>query len=122
MPYDKGGSHMESVTNMKRMNLDRDFQERPEWFVIHEAAKDFIKRCLAFKKENRFSAKQALAHPWIVHGGRMPDDEEEETTNLYDTIHEGLEREAEYLARMQAENVDLSRMDSTGSNASSRFG
>lgn len=40
----------------------------PEWDAVPDDAKDLVRKCLKYKDE-RITAAQALAHPWIAHTG-----------------------------------------------------
>jgi len=39
----------------------------PEWTSISKEAKDFIRKILVVNPEDRYTAQQALADPWIKH-------------------------------------------------------
>jgi len=46
------------------MNGNYDFPE-PEWKYVSDEAKDFIKKILVVKADDRASAEECLNHPWI---------------------------------------------------------
>eukprot|EP01098_Paradermamoeba_levis_P012235 TRINITY_DN5308_c0_g1_i3.p1 TRINITY_DN5308_c0_g1~~TRINITY_DN5308_c0_g1_i3.p1 ORF type:complete len:190 (+),score=39.47 TRINITY_DN5308_c0_g1_i3:391-960(+) len=48
------------------MRGDYDFPEQ-YWADVSESAKDLVQRLLVVDPMKRFTAKQALQHPWIVH-------------------------------------------------------
>jgi len=50
------------------MKAEYDFPE-PYWNDISNEAKDLIKKLLVVDPKKRYSAKQALKHPWIEVGG-----------------------------------------------------
>jgi len=52
----------------KIMKADYDFPS-PYWDKVSERAKEFIGKLLVVEPKNRYNAKQALSHPWIVNGG-----------------------------------------------------
>jgi hypothetical protein len=43
----------------------------PEWNVVSEQGKDFVKQLMQQQPEDRLSAERALAHPWIT--GALPE-------------------------------------------------
>jgi len=50
------------------MKAEYDFPE-PYWNEISAEAKDFIAKLLNVDAKKRFSAEQAMTHPWIANGG-----------------------------------------------------
>jgi calcium/calmodulin-dependent protein kinase I len=50
------------------LNAEFDFPE-PYWTDVSDEAKDFIKKLLVLDSKKRYTAKQALEHPWIKNGG-----------------------------------------------------
>jgi len=48
----------------KIIKCEYDFPD-PEWTSISENAKDFIRHLLIKEPEQRYTAKQCLAHPWL---------------------------------------------------------
>ena len=37
----------------------------PQWNIVSEIAKDFVSKLLVVDEDKRFSAEEALNHPWI---------------------------------------------------------
>eukprot|EP01114_Cavostelium_apophysatum_P023101 TRINITY_DN859_c0_g1_i1.p1 TRINITY_DN859_c0_g1~~TRINITY_DN859_c0_g1_i1.p1 ORF type:complete len:300 (+),score=72.46 TRINITY_DN859_c0_g1_i1:73-972(+) len=50
------------------MKADYDFPE-PYWNDVSEDAKNFISKLLVVDPKKRYTATQALEHPWLVKGG-----------------------------------------------------
>jgi len=48
----------------KIIKVEYDFPD-PEWTNISEAAKDFIRHLLVKDPQERYTAEQCLAHPWL---------------------------------------------------------
>lgn len=53
-----------SKVKEKIMNCDYRFTPR-DWDNISSEAKDFVSSLIVYDPTNRFSAKQALEHPWL---------------------------------------------------------
>lgn len=53
--------------NLEDAVLDQEWSlAGPEWSVVSEQAKDFVKQLMMYNPEDRLSAERALAHPWIT--------------------------------------------------------
>jgi len=72
MPPFNGQSDQEI---MKKVRAGKFHFEDKCWNSISENAKDFIRKLLTFKQEDRPSAQEALAHPWITELSAIQVDE-----------------------------------------------
>lgn len=59
--------------NLEDAVLDQEWSlAGPEWNVVTEQAKDFVKQLMMFNPRDRLSAECALAHPWITGAAPEP--------------------------------------------------
>ncbi|RKO99416.1 hypothetical protein CXG81DRAFT_30214 [Caulochytrium protostelioides] len=59
--------HTNNVVLFKQIMSGKFEFDRPWWDSISDAAKDFIRHLLVLDPQQRYTAREALAHPWIVH-------------------------------------------------------
>ena len=52
----------------KTLSCDYDF-DQPNFSLISESAKDFIRKLLVLEPKERMTATDSLHHPWLTHFG-----------------------------------------------------
>lgn len=66
-------------SNLEEMEaiLKADYRFEPEdyWAQVTATARDFIARCLTVKPDDRMTAREALAHPWLAGEPQQPQGE-----------------------------------------------
>ncbi|XP_003397184.1 calcium/calmodulin-dependent protein kinase type 1 isoform X3 [Bombus vosnesenskii] len=76
----------ENDANLFAQILKGEFEfDSPYWDDISESAKDFIHKLMCVNVEERFSCKQALAHPWISGNAAS-------NKNIHGTVSEQLKK------------------------------
>ncbi|XP_064486717.1 calcium/calmodulin-dependent protein kinase type 1-like [Ornithodoros turicata] len=76
----------ESDANLFAQILKGEFEfDSPYWDEISDSAKDFIRHLICVDVENRYTCKQALAHPWI--SGNTASDK-----NIHGSVSEQLKK------------------------------
>ncbi|CAG9320382.1 unnamed protein product [Blepharisma stoltei] len=79
MPPFGGNSDHEILNKVK---TGRYSFPSPEWDSISFEAKDLIEKMLTFDPERRISAREALAHPWLLNAARFRIDQAAARTAL----------------------------------------
>ncbi|KAH0541096.1 calcium/calmodulin-dependent protein kinase type 1 isoform X3 [Cotesia glomerata] len=76
----------ENDANLFAQILKGEFEfDSPYWDDISDSAKDFIHKLMCVKVEDRYTCKQALAHPWISGNAAS-------NKNIHGTVSEQLKK------------------------------
>ncbi|KAL6439754.1 hypothetical protein ACFW04_004061 [Cataglyphis niger] len=76
----------ENDANLFAQILKGEFEfDSPYWDDISDSAKDFIRKLMCVNVEERYSCKQALAHPWISGNAAS-------NKNIHGTVSEQLKK------------------------------
>ncbi|XP_020292750.1 calcium/calmodulin-dependent protein kinase type 1 isoform X4 [Pseudomyrmex gracilis] len=76
----------ESDANLFAQILKGEFEfDSPYWDDISDSAKDFIRKLMCVNVEERYTCKQALAHPWISGNAAS-------NKNIHGTVSEQLKK------------------------------
>lgn len=91
------------------------------WMSISDQAKHFVYHCLNVDPQQRFTAQEAISHPWLQYYATQRPKSTDQVLDKYDlfpSLKEGIDAEKAYYL----DDELMERADSRDSNATSGFG